>query len=105
MSKAVVDVETQYSIMEQMTLALKSTAQKLHPYFLAHQVIVLTNQPLRSTLYKLDLSGRMLKWAIELSEYRIKYQSRLALKGQVRVDFIVKLSQKITHSVEFPKEQ
>ncbi|RVX03586.1 hypothetical protein CK203_027892 [Vitis vinifera] len=42
----------------------------------AHQVIVLTNQPLRVTLHKLDLSGRMLTWAIELSEHGIKYQSR-----------------------------
>ncbi|RVW42656.1 hypothetical protein CK203_098275 [Vitis vinifera] len=33
----------------------------------AHQVIVLTNQPLRVTLHKLNLSGRMLKWAIELT--------------------------------------
>nr|CAN61063.1 hypothetical protein VITISV_004409 [Vitis vinifera] len=53
----------------------------------AHQVIVLTNQPLRVTLHKLDLSGRMLTWAIELSEHGIKYQSRLALKGQnLKVD-------------------
>ena len=32
-SKAMVDVETQYSIMEQTDLALKSVAQKLRPYF------------------------------------------------------------------------
>ncbi|RVW21773.1 hypothetical protein CK203_114433 [Vitis vinifera] len=32
-SKAMVDVETQYSRMEQTDLALKSAAQKLRPYF------------------------------------------------------------------------
>ncbi|KAL6327131.1 hypothetical protein AAG906_014949 [Vitis piasezkii] len=78
--------------MEQMTLALKSTAQKLHPYFLAHRVIVLTNQPLRSTLYKLDLSGRMLKWAIELSVYRIKYQSRTSRASKSGVEYEVVLT-------------
>ena len=31
-----IDVETQYSKMEQTTLALKNTAQKLHLYFQAH---------------------------------------------------------------------
>ena len=31
--KAMVDVETQYSRMEQTDLALKSVAQKLRPYF------------------------------------------------------------------------
>ena len=30
----------------------------------------------------------MLKWAIELNEYGIKYQPRLALKGEVMADFI-----------------
>ena len=35
-SKAMIDVETRYSKMEQTTLALKSTAQKLRPYFQAH---------------------------------------------------------------------
>ena len=72
-SKAMVGVETRYFKMEQTTLALKSAAQKLRPYFQAHQVTMLTNQPLRSILHRLDLSKRMLKWAIELSEYEIKY--------------------------------
>lgn len=52
---------------------------------------MLTNQPLKSILHKPDLFGRMLKWAIELSEYEIKYQSRLAMKGQVMVDFIAEI--------------
>ena len=46
MSKAMVDVETQYSRMEQTTLALKNVTQKLRLYFQAHQVAILTNQPL-----------------------------------------------------------
>ncbi|WJZ86093.1 hypothetical protein VitviT2T_005586 [Vitis vinifera] len=33
----------------------------------------------------------MLRWAIELSEYRIDYQPRLSLKGQVMADFIAEL--------------
>ena len=41
-----VDVETRHSRMEQMTLALKSATQKLRSYFQAHQVTMLTNQPL-----------------------------------------------------------
>ncbi|RVX06058.1 hypothetical protein CK203_018623 [Vitis vinifera] len=68
-SKAMVDTEIRYSKMEQTTLTLKSVAQKLHPYFQAHQ-------------------------AIELSEYGIKYQFRLAIKGQVMADFIVEIPQK-----------
>ena len=55
---------------------------------------MLTNQPLRSILHKPDLSGRILKWATEPSEYRIKYQPKLAMKKQVMVDFIAEIPQK-----------
>ena len=90
--------------MEQTTLALKSTAQKRHSYFQAHQVTMLTNQPIKSILHKLDLSGRMLKWVIELSEYKIKYQPRLVLKGQVMADFIAELPQKSSHLADSLRE-
>ncbi|RVX22024.1 hypothetical protein CK203_001275 [Vitis vinifera] len=81
-SRALADVETRYSKMELTALALRSAAQKLRPYFQAHPVIVLTDQPLRSILHKPDLTGRMLQWAIELSEFGIEFQPRLSKKGQ-----------------------
>ena len=80
-SRALADAETRYSKIEQTTLALRSAAQKLCPYFQAHSVVILTDQPLRNILHKPDLSGRMLQWAIELSEYGIEYQPRLSMKG------------------------
>ena len=46
-----------------------------------------------------------MKWVIELNEYIIKYQPRLALKGQVMADFRVELSQKPTHLVKSPRKQ
>ena len=79
-NKAMAGAETKYSKTEQTALALRSAAQKLRPYFQAHPIVVFTNQPLKSILHKLDLSGRMLKWAIELSEYGIEYQPRLSIK-------------------------
>ncbi|RVW90981.1 Pro-Pol polyprotein [Vitis vinifera] len=69
--------------MELTALALRSAAQKLRPYFQAHPVVVLTDQPLRNILDKPDLTGRMLQWTIELSEYGIECQPRLSMKGQV----------------------
>ena len=77
--------------MEQTALALRTAAQKLRPYFQAHPITVLTNQPLRNVLHKPDITGRMLRWVIELSEYGIDYQPRLSLKGQVMADFIAEL--------------
>ena len=60
-SRALADVETRYSKMELTTLAFRSTAQKLRPYFQAHPVVVLIDQPLRNILHKPDLTGRMLQ--------------------------------------------
>ncbi|KAL6323554.1 hypothetical protein AAG906_039137 [Vitis piasezkii] len=59
-SRALADVETRYSKMELTALALRSAAQKLRPYFQAHPVVVLTDQPLRNILHKPELTGRML---------------------------------------------
>ncbi|RVX19895.1 hypothetical protein CK203_005313 [Vitis vinifera] len=91
---ALADVETRYSKMELTALALRSAAQKLRPYFQAHPVIVLTDQPLRSILHKPDLTGRMLQWAIELSEFGIEFQPRLSKKGQVMADFVLEYSRR-----------
>nr|CAN71502.1 hypothetical protein VITISV_021013 [Vitis vinifera] len=93
-SRALADVETRYSKMELTALALRSAAQKLHPYFQAHPVIILTDQPLRNILHKLDLTRRILQWAIELSEFGIEFQPRLSMKGQVMADFVLEYSRK-----------
>ncbi|RVX12437.1 Transposon Ty3-I Gag-Pol polyprotein [Vitis vinifera] len=93
-SRALADVETRYSKMELTALALRSAAQKLRPYFQAHPVIVLTDQPLRNILHKPDLTGRMLQWAIELSEFGIEFQPRLSMKGQVMADFVLEYSRR-----------
>ena len=54
---------------------------------------MLIDLPLRSTIHKPDLSGRMARWAIELSEFSIQYKPRLAKKGQVLTDFIAEIPQ------------
>ena len=92
-SKSLTDTETRYTHLEQAALALRTAAQKLHPYFQAHPVVVLTDLLLRGTIHKPDLSGRMARWAMELSEYRIQYKPRLSKKGQVLADFLVELPQ------------
>ena len=58
-SKSLTDKETKYSHLERAALALRTVSKKLRPYFQAHPVVVLTDLPLRGTIHKLDLSGRM----------------------------------------------
>ena len=54
---------------------------------------MLTDLPLRNTIHKPDLSGRMARWAIELSEFGIQYKPRLAKKGQVLAYFLAEIPQ------------
>ena len=37
---------------------------------------------------KLEAVGQLIQWAIQLSEFDIRYQSRNAVKAQALVDFI-----------------
>ena len=43
-------------------------------------------------LHKLETSGRLIKWAIELSGFDIRYKPRTAVKGQVLADFIMEFT-------------
>ena len=97
-NKSLVDVETKYNHLEQAALALRIAAKKFRPYFQAHPIVVLTNLLFRSTIHKPDLSGRMARWAIELSKYDILYKLRLAKKGQVLANFLAEVPQPETSS-------
>ena len=54
---------------------------------------MLTDLPLRSTIHKPDLSERLARYAIELSEFGIQYKPRLAKKRQVLADFLAEIPQ------------
>ncbi|KAL0406387.1 UNVERIFIED_CONTAM: hypothetical protein Slati_3952600 [Sesamum latifolium] len=75
-----------------MALALVVTARRLRPYFLSHPIGVKTNTPLKKTLGKPDTSGRLVKWAVELSEYDISYMPRTTIKAQALADFISEMA-------------
>ena len=87
-SKSLSKAETRYTRLEQAALALKVATKKLRPYFQAHPITVLTNLPLRSTIHKPDLLGRMDRWKIELSEFGNQYKPHMVLKEQVLTDFL-----------------
>ena len=66
--------------------------QRLRHYFQNFTVLVMTDLPIQKVLKKPDVAGRMVKWAVELSEFDIKYEPRGPIKGQIFVDFVVELS-------------
>ncbi|VVA40103.1 PREDICTED: rve domain-containing, partial [Prunus dulcis] len=74
--------------IEKLAFSLVVSARSLRPYFQAHTIHVLTNQPLRQVLQKPETSGRLVKWAIELGEFDIHYKPRPAMRGQAVADFL-----------------
>ncbi|KAI5336927.1 hypothetical protein L3X38_016196 [Prunus dulcis] len=91
-SKALLDAETRYPKLEKLILALVVSARKLRPYYQAHRVIVMTDFPLRSILHSPDASQRLMKWAIELSQYDLLYRPKTAIKAQALADFVAEFT-------------
>ena len=78
--------------MEKLILALVTAAQKLRPYFQAHTIEVPTEYPMKQVLHKLETSRRLMKWAIELSEFDIRYKPKTAIKWQILADFVMEFT-------------
>ena len=91
-SRALRGAEERYPRMEKLSLALVTAARKLCPYFQAHTMEVPTEYPMKQVLHKPETSGRLMKWAIELSEFDIRYKPKTAIKGQILADFVMEFT-------------
>ena len=91
-SRALRGAEERYPKMVKLILPLVTTSRKLRPYFQAHTVEVPTEYPMKQILHKPKTSGRLMKWAIELSEFDIRYKPRAVVKGQILADFIIEFT-------------
>ena len=78
--------------MEKLILVLVTIGRRLRPYFQAHTIEIPTEYLMKQLLKKPETLGRLIKWAIELSEFDIGYKPRTVVKGQVLVDFIVEFT-------------
>ena len=50
------------------------------------------DQPIRKSINKPKAAGRMVQWAIELSQFDIEYHPRTAIKAQALAEFIVEFT-------------
>ena len=91
-SRALKGAEGRYPPMEKLAFALITASRKLRHYFQAHVIIVMTDHPLKKTMNKLEVTGQLIQWAIELSEFDIRYQLRNVIKAQALADFIAEFT-------------
>ena len=70
-SRALRGAEGRYPLIEKLAFALITASRKLRHYFQVHVIYVMTDHPLKKAMNKLEAAGRLIQWAVELSEFDI----------------------------------
>ena len=91
-SRALRGAKGRYLLIEKLAFALITASRKLRHYFQVHLINIMTDYPLTKAMNKLEAAGRLIQWAVELSEFDIRYLSRNAIKAQALADFIAKFT-------------
>jgi len=89
-SHALAGAEANYPLIEKFAYALVIGSRKLRHYFEAHKILVLTDQPLKNALQKLNALWKLLKWVVKLSRYNLAFEPWRAIKAQALADFLSK---------------
>jgi hypothetical protein len=63
-----------YQPVQKLLYAVLITSQKLRRYFQEYSISVITDYPLGDILQNQDATGRISKWAVELSALNIDFK-------------------------------
>ena len=70
-SKVLQGSEARYQSLEKAALAVVFSAKRLRHYFQSFTMVVMTDLPIQKVLQKSDVTRRMVRWAVKLSEFDI----------------------------------
>ncbi|CAN6723345.1 unnamed protein product [Malus baccata var. baccata] len=103
LSRILTEVETRYSPVERLCLALYFTASKLRHYMLpCHVHIIARTDVIKYMLSKPMLAGRIGKWILALSEFSFQYVPQRAVKGQAIADFLTEHQEPQSEVINIP---
>ena len=91
-SRVLRGADERYPMIEKLAFALIIASRKLRHYFQAYVINVMMDHSLKKATNKLEAAGRLIQWAIELSEFDIKYHTRNAIKAQALANFIAEFT-------------
>ena len=91
-SQAFQGTRARYPRVEKLAFALIIASRKLRPYFQAHIVLVMTDQPLQKAMGRPNAVGRMVQWAVEFSQFDIDYRPRTTIKVQALANFVTEFT-------------
>jgi ribonuclease HI len=88
-SEVLHEAKTRHLEVHKLLYTVLIASRKLHHYFQAHMISVVTSYPLRAILCNPNATVNIAKWAVELAEFELDFVPRHAVKSQVLADFIV----------------
>jgi hypothetical protein len=87
-SEVLSETKARYSQVQKLLYAVVLARRKLHHYFEAHPVTVVSSFPLGEIIRNPDAAGRIAKWSVELMGETLTYAPRKAIKSQILADFV-----------------
>jgi hypothetical protein len=88
-SEVLSESKARYEPVQKLLYAVLITSRKLRHYFQEYSIYVVTDYSLSDILRNQDATGRISKWAVELSALNIDFKPRTAIKSQTLVDIMV----------------
>jgi hypothetical protein len=80
-SKILSKSKVRYPTIQKLFYGILITSRKLHHYFDAYNILVVTDFPLADILHNRDTTGRISKWAMELGALTLDFKTRTVIKS------------------------
>jgi hypothetical protein len=96
-SKVLHEAMTRYLKDHKLLFAVLIASRKLHHYFQAHKISMVSSYPSRIVLCNPNVTGNITKWTAELAKFELDFVSCHTIKSQVLANFIVDWTPPASH--------
>jgi hypothetical protein len=96
-SKVLHEAMTRYLKDHKLLFAVLIASRKLHHYFQAHKISMVSSYPPRIVLCNPNATGNITKWTAELAKFELDFVSCHTIKSQVLANFIVDWTPPASH--------